>query len=505
MYQYQYLLFDLDGTLTDPKQGICTCVQYALADAGIEVADLDVLEPFIGPPLLDSFMEFYGMTQEQAQTAIHKYRERFEVQGLYENMIYPGIADMLHHLQALGLHLAVASSKPTVFVERILEHFEIKDCFEVIVGSELDGTRSRKEEVVEETLKRLLHHDKSKYDRCVMIGDRKFDIEGAQRFGMNSIGVTYGYGGAEELKQAGATILVDDVLELEKVLTKELTKETTKETTQPTIRQPVFYKTWQILFPILFYWAFCNIVLLVGVFAVQSYYAGKEVLMSQLPQLTVNQISVYLNTIATAAAIPCLGWMYHREQQSQPIAPINVSFGRLNRKSQILVCIMTIILGVSTALSFNIILSHIDFSDFLSQYEQVATMQYSVPLLSGIIIYGLITPLAEEFVFRGLVCRRIRQYFNPMIAILVSALIFGAYHGNLIQGIYGFLLGVIMALCYQHFNSILIPILFHSAANISVFVMTQNPALQAASNQIWNGVILLIIAGLTWIQCRKIK
>ncbi len=147
-----YLLFDLDGTLTDPKEGICTCVQYALSAMGIEEPDLDKLEPFIGPPLKDSFQEFYHMSEEQAQAAVEKYRERFQDKGIFENKLYPGIPEMLRALNSKGMFLGVASSKPTVFVKKILEHFEIARYFKVIVGSELDGTRTNKDEVVAEAL-----------------------------------------------------------------------------------------------------------------------------------------------------------------------------------------------------------------------------------------------------------------------------------------------------------------------------------------------------------------
>ena len=135
----KYFLFDLDGTLTDPKVGITTCVQYALQSFGIQEPDLDKLEPFIGPPLKESFMEFYGMDGEQADEAVEKYRERFNDKGIYENEIYPGMARMLQILSGKGFRLAVASSKPTVYVERILEHFGIRQYFKAVVGSELDG------------------------------------------------------------------------------------------------------------------------------------------------------------------------------------------------------------------------------------------------------------------------------------------------------------------------------------------------------------------------------
>lgn len=220
----KYLLFDLDGTLTDPKEGICTCVQYALASFGIEEPDLDKLEPFIGPPLLDSFQEFYGFEEEKGQQAIIYYRERFSTVGLFENEVYPGVPQMLARLQENGCRLAVASSKPEIFVKRILEHFGLLSYFEVVVGSELDGRRARKEEVVEEALRQLLgeealtQHGLRRIEDAVMVGDRKFDIQGAKRFGIASIGVRYGYAGQGELEEAGADMIVATVGELDEYL-----------------------------------------------------------------------------------------------------------------------------------------------------------------------------------------------------------------------------------------------------------------------------------------------
>lgn len=215
---FQFILFDLDGTLTDPKVGITSCVQYALHKMGIEEPDLNKLEPFIGPPLLDSFEEFYGFTKEQAEQAITAYRERFSTIGLFENEVYPGIPAMLEHLQEQGKKLAIASSKPTVFVKRILEHFDMEKYFDVIVGSELNGALSRKEEVVEEALRQLHHGEKEAYDTTVMVGDRKFDVFGAKEFGLTSIGVSFGYAAEGELAAAGADYIVDSVEQLECLL-----------------------------------------------------------------------------------------------------------------------------------------------------------------------------------------------------------------------------------------------------------------------------------------------
>ncbi len=218
---FNYILFDLDGTLTDPKLGITSSVQYALRALGIEEPSLDKLEPFIGPPLADSFREFYGLDEGQIETAIAKYRERFNDRGIYENEIYPGIAEMLAALKASGKKLSIASSKPTQFVERILDYFDIRIYFDVIVGSNMDGTRSKKEEVVEEALRQMLPSELTSAEKkaaVAMVGDRRFDIEGAREHGITSVGVSFGYAPEGELEQAGADYIVDTVNALLEVL-----------------------------------------------------------------------------------------------------------------------------------------------------------------------------------------------------------------------------------------------------------------------------------------------
>ena len=217
---YSYVLFDLDGTLTDPKIGITTCVQYALKAFGIDEPDLDKLEPFIGPPLKESFMEFYGFDEEKALQAVDKYRERFVVTGIFENEIYPGIPELLKRLKDAGCKLSIASSKPTELVERILVHFDIRRYFDYVVGSEMDGRRTKKEEVVEEALNQMVQKGVV-FKKVAMVGDRKFDIEGARAFGLTGIGVSFGYAQEGELEQAGADYIVDTVEELGRLLLGE--------------------------------------------------------------------------------------------------------------------------------------------------------------------------------------------------------------------------------------------------------------------------------------------
>lgn len=215
MTAYKYILFDLDGTLTDPYEGITKSVQYALNAFGIIDEPLPKLKKFIGPPLKESFMEYYGFDADQAETAVEKYRERFRDTGIFENQIYEGAERLLQSLKECGFILAIASSKPTEFVERILDHFQIRNYFANITGSYMDGRRTKKSEVIQAVLETLEITEKTE---VLMVGDRHHDIEGARQMGIDSAGVSFGYGGREELEAAGATTVVDDFSELEKFI-----------------------------------------------------------------------------------------------------------------------------------------------------------------------------------------------------------------------------------------------------------------------------------------------
>lgn len=213
--KYEYVLFDLDGTLTDPEEGITESIRYALSSFGIEECDRSKLRSFIGPPLKNSFKEAYGMDDARADLAIAKYRERFADKGLYENAVYPGVEKLLASLKEAGTHVALATSKPTVYALRILEHFGLDKYFDIALGSELDGTRTAKADVVAEVLAYFAEADRA---RSVMVGDRGHDIVGAQLNGIESVGVLYGYGSREELVESGATCIVESVEDLGRLL-----------------------------------------------------------------------------------------------------------------------------------------------------------------------------------------------------------------------------------------------------------------------------------------------
>ncbi|MBQ7840075.1 MAG: HAD hydrolase-like protein [Lachnospiraceae bacterium] len=563
---FSYILFDLDGTISDPKQGICSCVQYALQSFGIEEPDLSKLEPFIGPPLRDSFMQFYGFSAEQAQVAVDKYRERFSVIGKYENTLYPGMKELLEDLCRAGAHLAIASSKPTVFVEDILNYFKIRQCFEIVVGSELDGTRDKKEEVVAEVLKQfgaIMTAEKANgstadLSKVVMIGDRKFDIEGAKAAGTHHIGVAYGYALPGELREAGAEIIVQNVEGLRRVLlgytplsagkaamdvreaaeadgkageitqpadeTKVGVSEITqpvdetkvrvgeaagplREATEPQSKNPggpqsIFYgrprpkasdaDEFQQSMP--------------QRSARQGVYSGNfdryrqpapesnlkkglkaigTCLLAMIVYLAVNVI------VANLAVIPgiFLGNVYHSEESysfwvnlgnaAGTIAGFAVCYGIWHKKMTIratkpvdrLSLLPMAVLAASLAVGMNGFLSLVELYKYSPAFQEISEIQFDIPIWLGILSYGILAPLGEEVLFRGIVYGQLKRVSNAPVAIVTSGILFGLFHGNLVQFVYATVIGIALALVYEIYGGLFYPILFHGIANLFVYVM----------------------------------
>ena len=213
---YSSILFDLDGTLTDSAEGVTKSVQYALKKYNIE-ATLEELKAFIGPPLQRSFKEVYGFNAGAIDEVIKHYREYYSETGIYQNRVYPNIPELLAELDSRGKNLYVATSKPTVFAEKILHYFKLDHHFKAITGSNLDGTRVEKKDVITHVLKMM--EGKGEKEKTVMVGDRKHDILGAKACGLDSIAVAYGYGSAAELEAAGPIHIAQSVEDLgEKLL-----------------------------------------------------------------------------------------------------------------------------------------------------------------------------------------------------------------------------------------------------------------------------------------------
>lgn len=214
------ILWDLDGTIINSEEGITKCVQYALRAHGIDEPDLKKLLCFIGPPLDPVFREKYGMTEDEAWQSVIKYRERFDVQGIFECCLYDGVKDVIIDMKQKGYVLALASSKPESACRRILDHFELTPYFDEVVGSTLDGSISTKEEVLEELGRRMASFCIDKEEMC-LIGDTKYDAAGAKAFGIRCVGVGYGFGTREDMLAAGAEAVFDRIEEVEKYIEKD--------------------------------------------------------------------------------------------------------------------------------------------------------------------------------------------------------------------------------------------------------------------------------------------
>lgn len=205
---YKTVLFDLDGTLTDPGIGITNSVMYALEKFGIKTEDRTSLYKFIGPPLKESYAKYYHFSEEDINRAVVYYREYFSEKGIFENVLYDGMAEVLDRIKGSGRKIILATSKPDKFAIQILEHFGIDQYFDFVAAATMDENRTGKAEVIAYAIESCKITD---LHSTVMVGDRENDILGAKAFGIDSIGVLYGYGSREELQNAGATYLAENV------------------------------------------------------------------------------------------------------------------------------------------------------------------------------------------------------------------------------------------------------------------------------------------------------
>lgn len=212
---FDYILFDLDGTITDSGEGITKSVQYALKSFGITVDNLKDLNKFIGPPLKDSFKKYYNFNDEEAELGLKKYREYYADKGIYENKLYDGIIETLEALKKRGKEIVLATSKPEVYAKQILKYFNVDKYFSFAAGADFEETRVKKGEVIKYALEEAKISDLSK---VVMVGDREHDIIGAKENNIKSIGVLFGFGDVVELTQARADYIAKDTRELLSIL-----------------------------------------------------------------------------------------------------------------------------------------------------------------------------------------------------------------------------------------------------------------------------------------------
>ncbi len=513
----KYILFDLDGTLTDPKKGICTCVQYALKSFGIEEPDLDKLTPFIGPPLKDSFMEFYGMSAEEAERAIVTYRERFSTVGKFENEVYQGIPEMLRALKEYGFHLAVASSKPEVFVNDILKHFQIAEYFDAIVGSELDGTRVDKREVIQEALNRLFHYQAFQKEKIVMVGDRKFDVNGAKEMGVTSVAVAYGYGPMEELEAASPDYIASSVAELRGLFVdeEELLRRkreaikakaaqdkaereggTVSKTSKPNSLQVI----WKLIFPFLLFQVAGSLIqqaFLYGAMflgekskALQAFMFRPSLENPEL--LTISSNGGAVVQLLTLLALCGVLWKFGDGKEK--ILQEKCSEATISNKEWA----SWIGLAVVISAGLNMLFAGLGFLTADTAYQETAEALYSVSIPLGLVLYGIAAPLAEELLFRGIIYQEAKRVWKPLYAVMISAGLFGMYHGNGVQMVYGFCMGMILGFAYHQTHKFSLPVIIHGVVNVMVFLSSNLGLITGGTFQLIAGIALTVVGAIVF-------
>lgn len=474
--------------------------------------------------------------------AVRCYRERYTKSGMYENSLYPGVEELLAYLKDRGCVLAVASSKPEEYVRQILEHFHITGYFQEIVGAGMDEKRTTKAEVIEEALQRL-HMSSSRQD-VVMVGDRSYDILGAHECGIQCIGVGYGYGSMEELIKAGVTYVADSVEELEILaenggeepqveirsidvteLSREQEKQQKREKRRKNrqaeaaetdeeeypIHESVIRKLWRILYPILTHFGITNLISVIATMAIM--FIGMIILgihdQQDLTDLAVQQVMA-ITGLSGLVSIPILAIFLKQDQSRRASGRYDIRKAPEKKITpQIVLGMVLMGMGLSQVLNDLILLSGLN--DIFPGYSQLGEQIYAgqSPILM-LVVAALIAPVAEELVFRGLVQMRIRDYLGPVAGILISAVCFGIYHGNMIQFIYAGLLGIFLSYGMEKSQSVLVPIVGHITANFWSMVGMSVLLVFTQNNKMAQGIVdivmvVIFLSGLSLVGIRKGK
>ncbi len=597
------VLFDLDGTLTDSGEGITRCVQYALRkEFDIRVENLHELDCFVGPPLKEQFMSYAGLNEEDAERAIRAYRERYRTRGIYENRLYDGIPELLAALARRGMLMAVASSKPTEFCREILRYFGIEQYFRVVVGSEMNGERTRKSDVVEEALRQLGMTGMKR--QAVLVGDRLYDVEGAKEAGIGSIGVTFGYGSREELENAWPDCIVDNTRELENVLIGQLQDgmsggerlplpggsygaarpgtpgpcpprygDAARDSCyfppqgyypypqqlrnyppqgyqyppmesaggiqgaglypgypemRPLVQaggapcgpgasmepgygdspeqyafyeaagrgafgrqESVPYRIWRIVYPILMDFGLNIVMVNLAMILILALFGGQD------PYSIYDRHYILIMGIANLAAIPVWILLLRSDEKRRAAAGQGSRLLKLNSFTipQVVVIVLYAI-GVSALVEILTSFLPIRAGAVYSQLEK--SIEVSSPFVK-LLVVCIGGPVCEELLYRGLIYRRLRDYMGAGWAVFVSAVIFGCAHGNLYQGVYSALFGLVLALLYEHYGTIYACMTAHIVNNLmasfSTGVMVSWPM---AGQLLFEGLCLLTAGVLTW-------
>ncbi len=510
---WKTVLFDLDGTITDSGEGIMKSAQYALQKGfQIEVEDLNDLRFFVGPPLISSFMKF-NLTEDEAKQAVNLYRERYNVKGVLENQIYENMAELIQALKKEGLRVALSSSKPTVYCRQILDSYQLTPYFDVIVGSELDGTRVDKAEVIEEVIRQL--GPDTNREELVLVGDRSYDILGAKKAQIASVGVTFGYGNRAELEAVWPECIVDSVSELKNVLIgqyREGMKMQAEAEAQKRYEhdpqavykqmasaryaqemtshhQPLypfdgssFHRIMRIVWPMIL-----GILINFGLSLVYGIIAFAVFGQDFTEELSLRD-TMLLTGIMDVLIFIIMYKMYSKDEG------LRYSFGARERllgvhrfgvkEALLMLC------AIETCSFFaNLISSYlIPLSEV---YESLMESMKAVPPVFSFILVVFFAPFAEELLFRGVIYRRARDYYNIYTAAIISGVLFGIFHLNLSQGIPALVIGFVFCLLYEHYGTLKANILCHIVINAfgSISILTENETVLSII-----GVIMAVMA-----------
>ena len=458
---WKTVLFDLDGTLTDSAEGITKCVQHALVGLGLEAPELTDLNCFVGPPLHEMFMNYADLDEETADRAVELYRERYVAEGMFENHLYPKITKLLELLEKHGITMGVASSKPEVYVEQILEHFGIRKYFKVVVGSELNGDRVKKKEVLEEAVRRL--HMEKKKDQIVLVGDTEYDVKGASETGILCIGVSYGYGDREKLEAAKPIYIAENVSDIAECLLSRQTK---------VRKESVPYRIWRVAYPVLIHFGISFLVSTVWCFAYAMYelVAFKNYDMDVITQKLLAQNNSIM-ILVSGISIFVFSLIFRRDEWYRKELGLRnrlMAADSFGIRRMILVGVFFILYSMF----LNQMIAWSQLGSIFTTYDQVAQSLFTRDsMVIAYISLGILAPIAEEFVFRGLVYRRIRDYMDVKWAIIISSLLFGIYHGNVVQFVFASLLGLALAAVYERYKTLWAPVLGHMAVNCFSCIM----------------------------------
>ncbi|MEE3419806.1 MAG: HAD hydrolase-like protein [Lachnospiraceae bacterium] len=549
------VLFDLDGTLTDSGEGIKKCVQYATEKAlGFTETREEVLKTFVGPPLLDSFMKYDGVTEEDAKRAIAAYRERYQTKGIYENQLYPGVAEMLADLKKAGYRIALTSSKPDLYCRQILGFFGIIQYFDIVVGAPMDESQAAKPALIDKTLTRLAVGVDTSH--VVMVGDRKYDIDAAKQYRLHTVGVRYGYAPAGELENCAPDAIVGTVDELRFYLLRQ------RNAPDPSPRRSYFrqqeYDQRGTCSP-------CENADYGGGslhgggnssggsydygngstqgpddayrrtdFGGQGYSHGGQYGYSGQPRRKTGRARIVWHTIwplALAAIIEiAVGLLYgvfdsfsghtldpnsadvtflltgimdacflvvfaliFRQDEKKRRAMEQESALLKTRGFRWLDGIFTVCGMLAVSFLGDLIVAGLTKEG--DSYTEFSNQIAEEHIVIAILLIGVLGPIAEEFLFRGVFYRRLREATNIYVAVIVSAGAFGAFHGNLSQGVAAAVMGIALALIYEHYGTLKASITAHMAVNIFGVISMHYGADDMTQGLVGAAVLIFLVAG----------